>query len=546
MDRETTIQNALQAFKFGDFPSIRAAARAYEVSPATLARRVKGSTSARKHNEPRQACNEAEEEAIVAWIQLWQKRGFPVRHDMLKATAEYIMAQRNGTYRRETLSTQVLSRTWSCRFVNRHPFLKSIMSRPIEQERTEACTRENFEKWFNVYRDATTTYKVAPCNIYNLDETGFQMGDTARSYVIIDKRLGTKGYTGRGSNTENITVIECGCMDGTVLSPFIIFKGKNLQSTWFSEDAPNDWMAVTSDSGWTNNLLAITWLKEVFDKHTRAKAKGGPRILIIDGHSSHVSPEFLEHCENRHIVVLCLPAHTSHILQPMDRMFPSYKHWFRREVDKHLRCGEKRITKAYFMDILARSRPMAFTSKNVQSGFAKTGLNPFNPASALRQLPLLPLTPPRPVIPLEFQTPKDLAALRYCINMSNACPSDGLEAGKIIRAKIDKAATTAMTKIAIFDRETAERNAFLAEQQAKHGGKRRRVLGGAALTVGNAKEKTKAKEKGSSKPRIAPATRNTRSRKRPATPDSPEESSAYPSDSDSSYISECIALEVRK
>ena len=150
MDREATIQNALQAFKLSDFLSIWAAAWANKVSPTTLTHRVKGSTSTRKHNEPRQVCNEAEEEAIIAWIQLWQKRGFPVRHDMLKATAEYIMAQRNGTYRRETLSTQVLSHTWSCHSVNWHPFLKLIMSCPIEQERTEACTRENFEKWFNV------------------------------------------------------------------------------------------------------------------------------------------------------------------------------------------------------------------------------------------------------------------------------------------------------------------------------------------------------------------------------------------------------------
>jgi hypothetical protein len=158
------------------------------------------------------------------------------------------------------------------------------------------------------------------------------------------------------------------------------------------------------------------------------------------------------------------------------------------------------------MDILAQSHPMAFTGKNIQSGFAKTGLNPFNPAIALRQLLLLPPTPPRPTISLEFQTPKDLAALQHCISMSNACFS---EARKLIQMKIDKAATTAMTKIAVFDREITERNAFLAEQKAKYGGKCRRVLGGAALTVGNAQKKIEAKENASKGIYTRPVACNT-------------------------------------
>ena len=82
-----------------------------------------------------------------------------------------------------------------------------------------------------------------------MDETGFQMGDSARTYVIIDKRLSTKGLTEKGSKGENISVVECGCQYGSVLPPLIIFKGKKLQSTWYHEQAPDDCMAVTSNKG---------------------------------------------------------------------------------------------------------------------------------------------------------------------------------------------------------------------------------------------------------------------------------------------------------
>src|SRR4051794_36054649 len=170
-----------------------------------------------------------------------------------------------------------------------------------------------------------------------------------------------------------------------VLSPLIIFKGKNLQSTWFYEQAPDDWMAVTSKKGWTTDLLAMAWMEKIFEPQTRDKANGQHRILIVNGHGSHLTPEFLDYAEKHKIIVLLMPSHTSHILQPMDRVFPSVKHWFRHEVDSWLKLGETRVTKTDFMRIYSKTRPKAMTVETVQSGFRKTGLNPFNPAIALRQ-----------------------------------------------------------------------------------------------------------------------------------------------------------------
>src|SRR5438045_2041065 len=135
---------------------------------------------------------------------------------MIKAMAEYIIAIRNNTHRRNTLSTQVLSHNWTYRFIQRHSFLKFILSKPIESRRAKACTCENFEEWFNRYRMTTSTFRFEPSNIYNIDETGFQMGDGERTYVVIDQRVSTEKYATKGDQTENISVIECGCMDGTV------------------------------------------------------------------------------------------------------------------------------------------------------------------------------------------------------------------------------------------------------------------------------------------------------------------------------------------
>ena len=43
-----------------------------------------------------------------------------------------------------------------------------------------------------------------------------------------------------------------------------------------------------------------------------------PVVLIHDGHASHVSVELNELARANNIHLLFLPAHTSHILQPLD------------------------------------------------------------------------------------------------------------------------------------------------------------------------------------------------------------------------------------
>ena len=40
--------------------------------------------------------------------------------------------------------------------------------------------------------------------------------------------------------------------------------------------------------------------------------------MILDGHGSHSTPEFDQFCLDNHIVTLCMPSHSSHLLQPLD------------------------------------------------------------------------------------------------------------------------------------------------------------------------------------------------------------------------------------
>ena len=65
---------------------------------------------------------------------------------------------------------------------------------------------------------------------------------------------------------------------------------------------------MTGETGWE-------WLKHDFDKLTRAKAAGRYRLLIVDGHTSHFNYDLLSYAKVNEIIVLCLPANTTHALQ---------------------------------------------------------------------------------------------------------------------------------------------------------------------------------------------------------------------------------------
>jgi hypothetical protein len=56
-------------------------------------------------------------------------------------------------------------------------------------------------------------------------------------------------------------------------------------------------------NGWTNGKLGYEWLMKVFDPATREEANGLPRVLLLDGHSSHYSQKFLDYARANNIIL---------------------------------------------------------------------------------------------------------------------------------------------------------------------------------------------------------------------------------------------------
>ena len=89
----------------------------------------------------------------------------------------------------------------------------------------------------------------------------------------------------------------------------------------------------------------------------------------------------IEHAKQNDVHLLCLPAHTKHVLQPIDvRVFSSFKHNVGLALNALVRSYDGRVpTSENIPGVTADAWPKSFTPVNLMSGFRKTGIHPLNP-----------------------------------------------------------------------------------------------------------------------------------------------------------------------
>lgn len=79
------------------------------------------------------------------------------------------------------------------------------------------------------------------------------------------------------------------------------------------------------------------------------------------------------------ILILCYPAHTTHLLQGLDVVvFAVLKRILSEERDRYERETGEKISKTNFVTVYGRAHLRALTPEIIKSAFRKTGLWPFN------------------------------------------------------------------------------------------------------------------------------------------------------------------------
>lgn len=108
---------------------------------------------------------------------------------------------------------------------------------------------------------------------------------------------------------------------------------------------------------------------------------------MLDGHTSHCTREFIEHCDANDIIPLCLPSHSTHLLQPLDvRVFQPYKYYHSEAIEEATRLGCADFDKLEFLASLKSIREKTFKKSTILSAFRACGLWPYAPDVVLDKL----------------------------------------------------------------------------------------------------------------------------------------------------------------
>lgn len=135
-----------------------------------------------------------------------------------------------------------------------------------------------------------------------------------------------------------------------------------------------------SPNGWTEGILMLEYIKKNFDRETREKANGRPRVLLLDGHNSHYTQAVLQYARENNIIILGYPPHCTHALQGLDVVcFARMKEAWKEEINAFETEAKQAIGKGDFTGVFGKAFLKSFTPDLVVAAFKATGIHPFDP-----------------------------------------------------------------------------------------------------------------------------------------------------------------------
>lgn len=320
-------------------------------------------------------------QALLRYIDIRDKMCLPLPLKMVRHVADAIILRELPEEQR--WGFKPVSESWGKRWVIEHG-VGITKAKPIEQARKEAHQPDEIRRWFDSYNAICEQYSIKRCNKWNFDETGFRIGIGGSEWIVtFDTKR--RAWHATDSNRTHITAVESVSADGRVIEPMFLAAGKVLQERWFME-LHDDVLVATNDSGYLDDERALLYIQH-FERLTRPQDSSEYRLLVCDNYGSHCFREFIEYANNHRIILFGLRPHTSHFTQPLDVVvFQPYKHYHRQAVIQASREGCEQFTVTEFMAAIGSIRTQTFTSKTIQSGWRKTGLDPVNVERSLNFL----------------------------------------------------------------------------------------------------------------------------------------------------------------
>jgi len=351
--------------------SYRGAAKTYGVPYKTIRDHVLGVSTSTKRGPKTVLPQKMEKDLCEAIVEM-RVMGHGVRRQDVMNLAADVAEKCDGPGFKKLCPTS----KWFRGFRKRHNLaLRQPMNISVNR-----MSMETLEVKTEFYDRVEETYNqliargLKPHMIYNMDESGMCL--VAKSGKILAEK-GTKKVRIRkgGERGENITVVACVNASGShIIPPTIIFRGKSL-----NEDLTKGGIEGSVYAHSPRSFIDSELFTEYFERWRQSIPPARPALLFYDGHASHISNTVIQAARADDIHIFCFPPHTTHLYQPLDRVFGSLKTAFEHSCQVKMRKNKRKSLNRYdFNSVFAPAWFKSMTPANIQSGFRQCGLWPLD------------------------------------------------------------------------------------------------------------------------------------------------------------------------
>ncbi|KAB0795413.1 hypothetical protein PPYR_12252 [Photinus pyralis] len=374
---QASLDSALDAIEKGR--KIRAVARDFGIHEATLRRHlgIKRKIKDRKSETLGRApiFSKEQEREIAEQVKSLARLFFGITPTELRQVA-YKYAEINHIKHRFNKETAMAGPDWFRSFLKRNSVISLRKPEGTSVSRVSAFNKLEVDRFFDNLEQVLTKNKFGPDRIYNVDETG--VSTTPKE---VGKRLAPTGVKQFGTicsweRGKNITVICAVSATGNFVPPLFIFPRLRM-SPHLQKNGPSGSIYTCTKNGWSNEQVFVMWLKHFQAKYCL--------YFVLDNHSSHISLPIYEFCKSHGIIMVSIPPHTSHKLQPLDlTFFGPLKNAYSRQCNLFLKRKISNpqegntLTPYDVAEIFKVAYEQVANVEKGVSGFAAAGIYPLN------------------------------------------------------------------------------------------------------------------------------------------------------------------------
>ncbi|KAE9521318.1 hypothetical protein AGLY_018287 [Aphis glycines] len=265
---------------------------------------------------------------------------------------------------------------WFVNFLKRNPTLSIHQPEATSLSRGINFNPINVNIFMDKYESVLTKHKFEAFQIFNLDETGIT---TVQNPCKIVAQKGKKQIGAITSAERGTLVTMCLAVSaiGNAIPPMFIFPRVNFKDHFIRGGSPSC-IGTSNKSGWMQGEEVLKFITH-FTNHVRPTIEKKV-LILLDNHESHLYLPVIDFCRANGIVLLSFPPHYSHKLQPLDRsVFGPFKKCINQEMVSWLKSNPgKRFTIYDLAAVTTNAILNAATPRNITSGFAVSGVWPFN------------------------------------------------------------------------------------------------------------------------------------------------------------------------